>query len=118
MAQWGTNFQERMHFNTANRGTGRDDLAPICRKQGQLLFVLASREKVFYLVYMKQGGLTYTDESMLLDIKDHFQQRLEERGISLDYLWLDVGVERQIRALLDPPTLPSAMLLQGMENIM
>ena len=43
MAQWGTNFQERMHFNTANRGTGRDDLAPICRKQGQLLFVLASR---------------------------------------------------------------------------
>lgn len=38
---------------------------------------------------MKQGGLTYTDESMLLDIKDHFQQRLEERGISLDYLWLE-----------------------------
>eukprot|EP00913_Durusdinium_trenchii_P029146 g27324.t1 len=63
---------ERMHFNTANRGTGRDDLAPICRKQGQLLFVLASR-------------------------------------VSHD----DVGVERQIRALLDPPTLPSAMLLQG-----
>ncbi|CAK9044038.1 NmrA-like family domain-containing protein 1, partial [Durusdinium trenchii] len=136
---------ERMHFNTANRGTGRDDLAPICRKQGgqpvkeetsssksnsrtgvvrdnshviqelngKTQRRLLAKEKVFYLVYMKQGGLTYTDESMLLDIKDHFQQRLEERGISLDYLWLDVGVERQIRALLDPPTLPSAMLLQG-----
>ena len=24
--------EERMHFNTANRGTGRDDLAPVCRK--------------------------------------------------------------------------------------
>lgn len=24
--------KERMHFNTANRGSGRDDLAPICRK--------------------------------------------------------------------------------------
>lgn len=138
---------ERMHFNTANRGTGRDDLAPVCRKtagrqeastpksssekqqQGgpgasetinviQELNVMSQRrllgkEKYYYLVYMTKGGLTSRDESMLLDVKDHFQQRLDERGVLMDWLWLDLSIERQLRSLLDPPTLPSAMVLRG-----
>ena len=49
----------------------------------------ASKEKYYYLVYMTKGGLTSRDESMLLDVKDHFQQRLDERGVLMDWLWLD-----------------------------
>ncbi|CAL1169035.1 unnamed protein product [Cladocopium goreaui] len=142
---------ERMHFNTANRGSGRDDLAPICRK-GQTPSIeatssksksqqrqpekkkgsvasetspviqelnimsqqrLLNRDKFYYLVYMTKGGLTNADESMLLDVKDHFQQRLDERGVLMDFLWLDLSIERQLKILLDPPALPSAMVLRG-----
>eukprot|EP00435_Cladocopium_sp_Y103_P047832 s619_g14.t1 len=143
---------ERMHFNTANRGSGRDDLAPICRKPGQTRSIeatsskskhqqrqpekkkgsvgietspviqelnilsqrrLLNRDKYYYLVYMTKGGLTSADESMLLDVKDHFQQRLDERGVLMDLLWLDLSIERQLKSLLDPPALPSAMVLRG-----
>eukprot|EP00434_Breviolum_minutum_P007994 symbB.v1.2.007050.t2/scaffold414.1/size398445/14 len=74
---------------------------------------LLGKEKYYYLVYMTKGGLTSRDESMLLDVKDHFQQRLDERGVLMDWLWLDLSIERQLRSLLDPPTLPSAMVLRG-----
>lgn len=87
------------------------------------------------MVYMKQGGLTYADETMLLDAKDQVQQRLEEQGLDVEWLWLvpwlcldhfkgatgfetqDLSVERQIRSLLDPPALPSAMILQGTRTL-
>ncbi|CAJ1362611.1 unnamed protein product, partial [Effrenium voratum] len=52
-------------------------------------------------------------EDMLLDIKDRFQQRLDQRGVALEWLWMDLALERQMRTLLDPPALPSAMILRG-----
>jgi len=48
------------------------------------------------LVYMTKGGLTSRDESMLLDVKDHFQQRLDERGVLMDWLWLDAWIFRRV----------------------
>ena len=50
---------------------------------------------------------------MLLDVKDRFQQKLDEQGISLQWLWLDLRAERAVRSLLDPPAIPSAMVIKG-----
>ena len=62
----------------------------------------AAKDK-FYLVYMTKGGLTNADESMLLDVKDHFQQRLDERGVLMDLLWLEArlfqGTSSSLKAM-------------------
>ncbi|CAJ1358949.1 unnamed protein product, partial [Effrenium voratum] len=81
----GEGARERMHFNTANKGAGREDLAPIClrgarvsnaaakakaKAETQAVQELSGRsqqrflekEKPWYLVYMRQGTLTAADE--------------------------------------------------------
>lgn len=63
----------------------------------------AAKDKFYYLVYMTKGGLTNADESMLLDVKDHFQQRLDERGVLMDLLWLEArlfqGTSSSLKAM-------------------
>lgn len=137
---------ERMHFNTAGRGAGRDDLAPVCRKIGTAAGGQAGKPKeapsatkgsqgassalqelsgrtqqsflgrdkpLWFLVYMKEGPLTEVEEEMLLNVKDRFQQKLDEQRIPLQWLWLDLRAERAVRSLLDPPAIPSAMVIKG-----
>jgi len=125
---------EKMHFNTAGRGAGRDDLAPVCRKIGtaaggqagkpkgasSALLELSGRTQQrlldkpwWFLVYMKEGPLTEAEEDMLLNMKDRFQRKLDEQRIPLEWLWLDVRAERAVRSLLEPPAIPSAMVIKG-----
>ena len=74
------------------RSTGVFDDGPLEHMEKHV----ASKEKYYYLVYMTKGGLTSRDESMLLDVKDHFQQRLDERGVLMDWLWLDAWIFRRV----------------------
>ena len=63
---------------------------------------------------MKEGPLTEVEEEMLLNVKDRFQQKLDEQRIPLQWLWLDLRAERAVRSLLDPPAIPSAMVIKGL----
>ena len=72
-----------------------------------------TQDRPWFLVYMKEGPLAQTEEDMLLDVKDRFQQKLDEQGVALQWLWLDLRAERSVRALLDPPAVPSAMVIKG-----
>jgi len=119
---------ERMHFNSSPEGKGRSDLAPICKvgdggpvaaknpsESIQELTGL-NKDKVlsgdgFYLVYLREGPITEEETAMLLELKERFNSQLENQGTKLSWLWMNLFIERKIKGLLDPPVLPSAMVL-------
>lgn len=118
---------ERMHFNSADTGTGRSDLAPICKvgdagplaaqKDAESIPELSGLNKDmlsgdgFYLVYLREGPITDEETTMLLELKDRFNSQLESQGTKLQWLWMNLFVERKLKGLIDPPVLPSAMVL-------
>eukprot|EP00931_Biecheleriopsis_adriatica_P044432 TRINITY_DN2541_c0_g2_i2.p1 TRINITY_DN2541_c0_g2~~TRINITY_DN2541_c0_g2_i2.p1 ORF type:complete len:743 (-),score=153.53 TRINITY_DN2541_c0_g2_i2:65-2269(-) len=121
--------KERMHWNTATEGEGRPDLAPVCRKppgtpgKNRLVTELSGKtqgnllgEDGWFFVYLKDGPLSDAEEEMILRLKDTFKVKMDEQGIHMTYLWLDLRAERAIKSLLDPPALPSALVMKAGSN--
>jgi len=123
--------KERMHFNSAAEGSGRADLSPIClvaphggswqhvgeptaEQVPQLNAAtkdLLLAHEGFSLVYLREGKLTPGEIAMLMDLEEQFRPQLESQGTKMNWMWMDLHVERKFKAHFDPPALPSAVVL-------
>lgn len=125
---------ERMHFNSAAEGQGREDLSPICKvgaagppgaagagwepmaDEPVPQLNAASKDALlagdgFCLVYLREGRITQEETSMLMDLQKQFKPQLDHQGTKLRWMWMDLHVERKLKAAFDPAALPSAVVL-------
>lgn len=107
---------ERLHFNSAAAGQGRNDLAPVCRtvpvipelsKQSALILDV----KGFFFIYLKDGRLLPEEGVLLNALRSKYQEMLSLQGIKLHWVWLDLRADRSLKSVFDPPVLPSAVIL-------
>lgn len=123
---------ERMHFNSALHGSGRKDLAPVCRRVilnpnavgsadlTKVTFLPELSETThrdlfssgFCLIYIKEGHMTLEEHKMLTELEERFKPRLRDQGTQLVWTWMDARIERSLNAVFDPLVLPSAVLLK------
>lgn len=65
------------------------------------------------VVYAKEGRITSDEEDMLLRVEEMFAEKLAEQNIPMRWMWLDLRAERAMKTLLEPPALPSALVLKA-----
>jgi len=64
-------------------------------------------------IYLREGPITAVEAQMVLTLEEKFRPRLEERGTSLRWMWLDLRAERKLKAVFDMPALPSAVIFDS-----
>merc|ERR1712232_280258 len=136
-----SNDKERMHFNSAPSGTGRQDLAPICKgtlkhrtskpklraQTTQTSTQLSPGEgppevsktnykellgsEGFSFIYLVDGKLATNERQMLAALRDRFKSQLDDQGTIIHWMWMDMRIERRMSSLFEPPLLPSAVVL-------
>eukprot|EP00929_Paragymnodinium_shiwhaense_P046034 TRINITY_DN23467_c0_g1_i1.p1 TRINITY_DN23467_c0_g1~~TRINITY_DN23467_c0_g1_i1.p1 ORF type:complete len:1268 (-),score=383.29 TRINITY_DN23467_c0_g1_i1:188-3991(-) len=123
--------RERMHFNSANSGTGRNDLAPVCkaprvpmRNAGKAdssvhsrlpELTIESKDKLlkqdgFAFIYLKEGLISDLEKTVFEKLAKHFESQLNKQSTKMNWMWVNTRIERKLKALFDPEALPSAVI--------
>lgn len=63
-------------------------------------------------IYLREGPITALESIALMVLSERLRPRWEEKGLDIRWMWLDVQQERKLKAVFDPPILPSAVLLE------
>eukprot|EP00419_Tripos_fusus_P055776 CAMPEP_0172812212 /NCGR_PEP_ID=MMETSP1075-20121228/9899_1 /TAXON_ID=2916 /ORGANISM="Ceratium fusus, Strain PA161109" /LENGTH=873 /DNA_ID=CAMNT_0013651741 /DNA_START=28 /DNA_END=2649 /DNA_ORIENTATION=- len=132
------NSPERMHYNAAEQGKGRKDLAPICKRDpsrpaesasapaeevppappAALFPELAGRThrelfgtEGYCLVYLKEGKITKKEAKMLTQLEKQLAPQVKAHDMRLSWAWMNVHVERKLASVFDMEVFPSAVVI-------
>jgi len=62
------------------------------------------------VIYLKDGDLSPAETDMLTGLSKKFTSQLSDRGAKMKWMWMNVKVETEFKALFDPSELPSAVV--------
>merc|ERR1719373_390437 len=62
------------------------------------------------VIYLKEGDVTQAETDMLTGLSKKFTSQLSDRGAKMKWMWMNVAVETEYKALFEPAMLPSAVV--------
>jgi len=62
------------------------------------------------VIYLKAGDLSAQEETMLTTLSKRFTSQLSDRGAKMKWMWMNLDLEKEYKALFSPDTLPSAVV--------
>jgi len=62
------------------------------------------------VIYLKDGEITQAETEMLTGLSKRFTSQLSDRGAKMKWMWINLGIEAEYKALFEPAMLPSAVV--------
>lgn len=62
------------------------------------------------VIYLKDGDLSAQEENMLTALSKRFTSQLSDRGAKMKWMWMNLALEKEYKALFAPGALPSAVV--------
>jgi len=62
------------------------------------------------VIYLKEGPISAEETDMLTKMSKQFTSQLSGRGAKMKWMWLDLAIETDYKALFEPVMLPSAVV--------
>jgi len=62
------------------------------------------------VIYLKEGSLSTPETDMLTGLSKKFTSQLSDRGAKMKWMWMDLKIEANYKALFEPAMLPSAVM--------
>lgn len=62
------------------------------------------------VIYLKDGEISPAETEMLTTLSKKFTSQLSDRGAKMKWMWLNLAVETEYKALFNPVKLPSAVV--------
>merc|ERR1712190_6976 len=62
------------------------------------------------VIYLKDGEVSAAETDMLTGLSKKFTSQLSDRGAKMKWMWMNVAIETEYKALFEPAMLPSAVV--------
>merc|ERR1719253_1844604 len=62
------------------------------------------------VIYLKDGDLSAEETDMLTGLSKKFTSQLSDRGAKMKWMWMNVAIEAEFKALFEPSQMPSAVV--------
>uniref|UniRef100_A0A7S3RUS1 Thioredoxin-like protein n=1 Tax=Strombidinopsis acuminata TaxID=141414 RepID=A0A7S3RUS1_9SPIT len=62
------------------------------------------------VIYLKDGEISPEETDMLSGLSKQFTSQLSDRGAKMKWMWMNLGLESEYKALFDTAVLPSAVV--------
>jgi len=62
------------------------------------------------VIYLKDGELSQPETDMLTGLSKKFTSQLSDRGAKMKWMWMNLAMEAEYKALFEPSELPSAVV--------
>merc|ERR1719281_141655 len=62
------------------------------------------------VIYLKDGTISAAETDMLSGLSKKFTSQLSDRGAKMKWMWLNLAIETEYKALFAPEQLPSAVV--------
>jgi hypothetical protein len=62
------------------------------------------------VIYLKEGPITAPETEMLTTMSKQFTSQLSDRGAKMKWMWIDLAIEKEYKALFEPAMMPSAVV--------
>merc|ERR1712129_458815 len=70
----------------------------------------------YCLVYLKDGFPSQAEDEVLQKLAQQYADKADAAEMPLTFAWMNMRAERKMKALFDPPVLPSAVMLDLVGN--